>query len=273
MEVITHRGQAEVNAARLYYEARGSGPALVFIPGGTVDATHYAAVAERLANDFYTVTYDRRANSRSPRPTGWYATSIAEQARDVAGLIETLGLAPCAVWAGSLGGLILLELLVRRPGLVRAAMVHEPPLFGVLDDGEKLAKGLLGTAARAIRHNAVREEFRNHVGQSIGEAFNDLATDAQERMFSNAEVFFDLEIPAIVGYLPDPAGASRTLQRVDVPITVMADSHNQGTPPVRAAGWLAQHFETELRYLPGGHMPYATEPETTAAAIHTIVAG
>jgi pimeloyl-ACP methyl ester carboxylesterase len=41
-------GKAEVNGARLYYEDRGEGPSLLFIPGGTVGASDYAAVAEIL---------------------------------------------------------------------------------------------------------------------------------------------------------------------------------------------------------------------------------
>ncbi|WP_457149250.1 alpha/beta fold hydrolase [Mycobacterium sp. URHB0021] len=51
-----------------------------------------------LSRDFRVVTYDRRGNGRSPRPPTWHATDIAEQADDAAGLIEAVGLAPCAVW-------------------------------------------------------------------------------------------------------------------------------------------------------------------------------
>jgi pimeloyl-ACP methyl ester carboxylesterase len=268
LKTRTHSAFAQVNGARLYYEQRGAGFPLLFVPGGSVDASHYAAVAERLADEFRTVTFDRRGNGRSPRPPGWHATSIAEQADDVAGLIEALGLAPCAVWAGSLGGVILLELLVRRPGLVSAAIVHEPPLFGVLDDGEQLAAGLLASAARAVRTNSVRDAFRYHAHQSVGKAFEDLSTDARERMFANAEVFFDLEIPALVDYRPDPASA---LRRIDIRVCVMADADNAGAPPVRAARWLSETLGAELRDLPGGHMPYATEPEATAAAIRAAI--
>lgn len=263
----TRSGHVEVNAARLYYEERGAGPSLLFIPGGTVDATHYAAVADLLADEFRVVTYDRRANSRSPRPPGWHATSIAEQADDAAGLIEALGLGPCAVWGGSLGGVVLLELLVRRPALIRAAMVHEPPLLSVLDDGEQAAKGLLTSAAQAVRQCAVREEFRNHVRLSIGEAFDELPPDLRERMFTNATVFFDLEIPALVDHRPDPTNLPRVLRRVAVPITVMGDPRSQAAPPFRAACWLADQLGTELRELPGGHMPYAANPQATATAI------
>src|SRR3954468_1168582 len=261
----THTAFAQVNGARLYYEERGAGFPVVFIPGGSVDASHYATVAEHLAGEFRNVTFDRRGNGRSPRPPGWYATSIAEQAHDVAGLIEVLGLAPCAVWAGSLGGVILLELLMRRPGVVSVAIVHEPPLFGVLDDGEQLAAGLLRFAARAIRANAVRDAFQAPARQSVGEAFEHLPPDARERMFANAEVFFDLEIPALVDYRP--TSTSQALRRIDIPLCVMADANNAGAPPVRAARWLAETLGAEFHNLPGGHMPYATEPEVTATAI------
>jgi len=265
MELKTRTQTAFAQVNGLYYEERGAGSPLLFIPGGSVDASHYAAVAERLAEEFRTVTFDRRGNGRSPRPPGWYATCIAEQADDVAGLIEVLGLAPCAVWAGSLGGVILLELLTRRPGLVGTAIVHEPPLFGVLDDGERLAAGLLGSAARAIRTNAVRDAYRDHAHQSVGDAFDDMATDARERMFANAEVFFDHEVPALVRHRPE------ALRRIDIPLHVMADMNNAGAPPVRAARWLAETLGAELTELPGGHMPYATEPEKTAAAIRAAV--
>jgi acetyltransferase/esterase len=264
----THTAFAQVNGARLYYEERGAGFPVVFIPGGSVDASHYATVAEHLAGEFRTVTFDRRGNGRSPRPPGWYATSIAEQAHDVAGLIEVLGLAPCGVWASSLGGVILLELLIRRPGLVSAAIVHEPPLFGILDDGEQLAAGLLASAAHAVRENQVADAFRAHAIQSVGDAFEDLPAAAQERMFANAEVFFDLEIPALVDYRVDPATA---LRRIDIPLSVMADATNPAVPPVRAARWLADTVGAELHDLPGGHMPYATEPEATAAAIRAAL--
>jgi pimeloyl-ACP methyl ester carboxylesterase len=264
----THTAFAQVNGARLYYEERGAGFPVVFIPGGSVDASHHATVADHLAGEFRTVTFDRRGNGRSPRPPGWYATSIAEQADDVAGLIEVLGLAPCGVWASSLGGVILLELLIRRPGLVSAAIVHEPPLFGILDDGAQLAAGLLASAAHAVRENQVADAFRAHARQSVGDAFEDLPAAAQERMFANAEVFFDLEIPALVDYRVDPATA---LRRIDIPLSVMADATNPAVPPVRAARWLADTVGAELHDLPGGHMPYATEPEATAAAIRAAL--
>ena len=64
-------GHLRVNGTDIYHEVRGSGPPVLFISGMTGDAGHYAKVAEVLATEFTAVTYDRRGNSRSPRPPGW----------------------------------------------------------------------------------------------------------------------------------------------------------------------------------------------------------
>ena len=119
----TKHGLAEVNGAQIYYEIRGSGPPLLLIMGLTGDAGWFEPLAELLAKQFTVVTYDRRANSRSPRPEGWTSTSIAEQADDAAGLLSALRLSPAIVFGNSFGAMILLELVVRHP---RRALPGEP---------------------------------------------------------------------------------------------------------------------------------------------------
>ena len=84
---------AVVNGTTLYYEKQGTGTAVLLIAGSTGDAGNFTRAADLLADEFAVVTYDRRGNSRSPRPTGWTATSVAEQADDAAGLIDALDLA------------------------------------------------------------------------------------------------------------------------------------------------------------------------------------
>jgi hypothetical protein len=71
-----------VNGTTLYYELTSTGPSVLCIAGTTGDAGHFAQVAARLADEFTVVIYDRRGNSRSPRPAGWTQTSVPEQAED-----------------------------------------------------------------------------------------------------------------------------------------------------------------------------------------------
>src|SRR4029453_15974979 len=141
-----HNAIVEANGTELYYEVHGSGSPLLFISGATGDAGHFTHVADALSDDFRVITYDRRGNSRSPRPAGWTQTSITEQADDAAALLEALAVtsavvfgtraggppAPLAVVFGAGGGgPILMELIRRHPGVLKGAIAHEPVLMSV----------------------------------------------------------------------------------------------------------------------------------------------
>src|SRR4029453_9652587 len=98
-----HNAIVEANGTELYYEVHGSGSPLLFISGATGDAGHFTHVADALSDDFRVITYDRRGNSRSPRPAGWTQTSITEQADDAAALLEALPVTSPVVF-GTRGG-------------------------------------------------------------------------------------------------------------------------------------------------------------------------
>jgi pimeloyl-ACP methyl ester carboxylesterase len=70
-----HKSVVEANGTKLYYEVHGTGSPALFIPGATGDARHFSHVADALADDFRVITYDRRGNSRSPRPRARSRTS------------------------------------------------------------------------------------------------------------------------------------------------------------------------------------------------------
>src|SRR5215204_6360240 len=89
--------QVRANGTVLHTETRGQGRAVLLIAGAGGDAAELAGVAATLADQFTVTTYDRRGNSRSPRPTGWTQTSLAEQADDAAALLATLGQRPAVV--------------------------------------------------------------------------------------------------------------------------------------------------------------------------------
>src|SRR6187551_1900399 len=122
------------NEADLYYEVRGTGPAVLLIMGATGDGGHFDALADLLADEFTVISYDRRGNGRSPVPIGWTTTSPEEQADDAAALLDRLGTGSAAVFGTSSGGNFALCLLARHPGRVRGAILHEPGLYALVDD-------------------------------------------------------------------------------------------------------------------------------------------
>ena len=251
------------NGAELYYEVRGIGPSLLLIPGGGADAGTIATFADRLAQDFTVVAYDRRGLSRSPRPNDWTQTSIGEQAEDAAELLKTLGHTPAAVVGHSLGALIALELLLRYPDLVRRAALLDPgPIDSAIPDRRQkmaLPESVRAAIARGPQAG-VEALLRNlHIWDNIDSA-------TRERARGNAEVFFSHETPLLQTYQPDAA----LLSANRVPVKVAVGTQ---TPPVfqEMAEWLSSTLNVRLDALPGGHASCVEEPEGVAKVIRPFL--
>jgi pimeloyl-ACP methyl ester carboxylesterase len=72
-------GRVAVNGGTLYYETRGSGPAVVLLHGGGQDFTMWDSQMEPLAGAFRVTRYDARGHGRSTAPIGPY--SMADDLR------------------------------------------------------------------------------------------------------------------------------------------------------------------------------------------------
>jgi pimeloyl-ACP methyl ester carboxylesterase len=133
-----------INDVELYYEVQGSGPPLVLVHGSWDNHAVWDQVAVRLADRFRVLSYDRRGHTRSERPPG--PRSRRQDEDDLASLIAELAGEAAYVAANSFGGVISLGLAARRPELIRAVAVHEPPAM-IAADGElaELAQATLST--------------------------------------------------------------------------------------------------------------------------------
>jgi pimeloyl-ACP methyl ester carboxylesterase len=141
-----------VNGIDLHYEIDGDGPPLVLVHGHWGDRLVWDAIAGSLAHSFTVLRYDRRGHGRSGQEQG--PAYRRQHEDDLAALIERVHGEPAYVVGTSYGGLISLGLVGRRPNLVRAVTVHEPPAVSVADTGE-LAY-LAGDAQRAFEEVATR---------------------------------------------------------------------------------------------------------------------
>jgi pimeloyl-ACP methyl ester carboxylesterase len=119
-----------INGVQLYWELSGGGEPVVLVHGSWGDHLNWARVVPGLSNTLRIATYDRRGHSLSERPG---SGSIADDVADLAGLIEHLFDGPAHVVGNSFGAAIALRLAAQRPDLVRSLIVHEPPLFGLLE--------------------------------------------------------------------------------------------------------------------------------------------
>jgi pimeloyl-ACP methyl ester carboxylesterase len=251
-------GTIEVNGATLYYECRGSGPALLFISGAEGDAEEYVRVAELLDGEYAVVTYDRRGYSRSPRPAGYTGTSVDEQADDAAALLEALSLRPALIWGNSSGAIIGLNLLLRHPELVEKAMLHEPPLAAGESDPAGVTAFMLEATA-----DGKTPFLRMLTGDPVYEGFS---AGYRSRLEAD-DTWINHEFEQSEYYRP----SDEELANVQRPVLVLrgmeSPSHFAETTE-----WLAGRLGAPLIKLPGGHGSHYDLPEELAKVIRDFAA-
>src|SRR5579884_225367 len=107
---------ASSNGISIYYEIRGDGRPLIFIPGLGTDITEYRPILTWLEARFRVLAVDNRGAGRSDKPDQPY--TIEQMAEDTAAVARAVELGPAAVLGISMGGRIALALTVAHPELV-----------------------------------------------------------------------------------------------------------------------------------------------------------
>jgi pimeloyl-ACP methyl ester carboxylesterase len=212
-----------VPGAALYYEVRGSGPVLLMIPGGPMDAGGFAALAERLADEYTVVTYDCRGNSRSPAEGSWDDLTVEVAADDAYRLLEAVSPGPADVLGSSGGATYGLDLVARYPGRVRTLVAHEPPVSELLPDAAKwhafnedIGETYRADGTFAALHKfTVGLGFGDGPGPAQGETTPE-AAEAMARTGGNLDLFAGRLIPTIGNYSPDLDALRRSPTRIVV---------------------------------------------------------
>lgn len=249
----------------LHREVRGAGPPVLFISGASGDAGHFARTGERLADEFTTVAYDRRGCSRSAALPEGEVMSIAAQADDAAALIEELGLSPAIVFGTSGGGNILLDLVARRPQVLRAATAHEPALIALADETEARPDELESIIElAAVDPRRAMERFLRWVTSDA--TFEALDPELRERVLGNGAHFFAEEFGAFGTYVPDAA----RIRAAGVPLRVLV-SRDGAQPLVRVTAQFAERLRVAVELVSGHHAPYLQQPEAFAEELRPIL--
>jgi pimeloyl-ACP methyl ester carboxylesterase len=257
------------NGTQLYYELRGNGPALLLIMGASGYGGLFDRFAELLSDEFTVVSYDRRGNGRSPRPSGWEKTSPEEQADDAAALLDGLGLAPAPIFGTSSGGVFALATMIRHPAAVTGAVLHEPALFSFFDDPQEVRDTLTELITDGLQEGGPATAFERFIRFVAGdENWDTLDRSAQERMLATAHTYFGVESGAFDAYLP----ADAELASITMPTKLLVST--ESLPPfTEAAMRLAERLGIEVSATPGTHFPYLDHPAELAAAIKPFLRG
>ena len=114
-----------VNGGVVHYRDEGprAGRSIVLINALGSDLRIWDDVAARLAGDFRILRYDKRGHGLSEAGPDPY--DMTDYARDLAGLIDALGVPPATIVGLSIGGLIAQELYRRRPDLFAGLVLSD----------------------------------------------------------------------------------------------------------------------------------------------------
>ena len=108
---------APANETTIYYEVVGEGPELCLIAGFRQSSAAWPRpFLDRLARRYRVIAFDNRGTGRSQPTEDGYA--LDNQARDVIGLLDALGLARVHLLGFSMGGAIAQEVVTGHPGRV-----------------------------------------------------------------------------------------------------------------------------------------------------------
>jgi pimeloyl-ACP methyl ester carboxylesterase len=197
----------------LHYRSCGEGRAVVVVHGMGSDAAAWAAVLDELAGEgVRAIAFDRRGYGASGAPEPYAATTVQEQSEDAGALLESLVGEPAVLVGEGFGALVVLDLLVRRPDLARAAVLVDPLVHAFVP----AATGALA-AERVLLEQGLRE---GGPGAAV-RAWLDAAGAGADAARA------DRAAASALGFFADYAGQSswsparRELRAIAVPVAVV----------------------------------------------------
>jgi len=272
----TKTERLKVPGANLYYEVRGSGPVLLFMPGGPADAGAFRKIAGHLDSDFTVVTYDPRGLSHSALDEPVDDERVVQTfADDVHRLLATVTREPANVFASSGGAVIALELVARHPEQVRTLVAHEPPAPVLMPDPAR-ERAAMEDIVETYRTSGIGPTMQKFMAQTRirsappppppGEPTPEMR-EAMAQVQRNMDFWFRHYFHAIGAYEPDfatlKAGSSRIVPAVG--------SESKGELANEGGLGLARRLGTQAEVFPGAHGGFESHPEEFAARLREVL--
>jgi pimeloyl-ACP methyl ester carboxylesterase len=252
-------GFLDVAGAGLYYEVRGSGPALMLV-GCPMDAGAFAPLADLLATDHTVVTTDPRGINRSTVANRDADVHPETLAGDIARLIEHLGLGPVELFGSSGGAVTSLALTMARPDQVRTVIAHEPPLDELLAERDQLraaTEDMVATYLSGDIAGAWAKFFdQANIEMPGGDEADGEEAGAGLQAGADELFFFAHTLRPTTFWIPDVA----TLRAAPTRIIVGIGDSSTGQSCDRASRALAAALGIAPVQFPGGHIGFAEDP-------------
>jgi 3-oxoadipate enol-lactonase len=256
------------NGVTLRYLREGSGQPVLLLHGYLFGADWWRPQIEALKDRYDVVAVDLRGQMGSETTDDQAGYDLWNQAEDVNGLIDALGIAPCHVVGLSMGGMIALRLALTHPGTIRSLVLMDT------------------SAGPENPENAERYEGMRQVVEASGV---EPMIPALPPIFL-ADDFIAAEPAVVEAWLQaireaDHLGIIRAGRGIDaredisdrlgeigVPTLVIHGSEDIAIPPERAEELAGGIAGGRLEVVSGGHQSNVDRPAETSALIGDFLA-
>ena len=130
-------GYASSGDARIYFEAAGVGPGLVFVHAGVSDSRMWEPQFDTFAAKYRVVRYDHRGFGKSKMPDGPYALRD-----DLLSVVRQVGIAKATFVGCSMGGATVIDFALEHPEMVSALVLVGSGVTGLNDPSQLSADSI-----------------------------------------------------------------------------------------------------------------------------------
>ena len=160
--------------AELFVVTRGRGTPVVLLGGPWFGQTYLRSLADGLAGEFETVSYDPRGSGRS-RPVWPPEITLEAHLKDLEGLRQALGIDRINLIGHSLGALVVLLFAARYPERMGALVLAHP--------GPPFAPEMMEQLHHAFLENQSKTDRKVLEAIAVSESFKAVQPEAREAFF------------------------------------------------------------------------------------------
>ncbi len=250
-------GTVENEDCELHYWYQGSGPLLIFVPGGGGNGDQYFKIMGLLDKRFTVATFDRRQMSSSKVKEN-KPCNPAQNARDIMAITKAIGRTKTSVFANSGGGILALQLAASYPDAVEHLLLHEVPTTFLLPDATFQLDRCF-EVIETYKKEGIPAAMRLFAAQLVGMGSpGDFKPDV-----ANLHNWFQNEFLVMTLYCPD----LRKIVQNKVSVAVMAGEKSKDAFYARTTIGQAEAMQCPRVVVPGNHFGFDFEAEAFAPVL------
>lgn len=252
------------DGVEIYCKVLGRGAPLLMIHGIVVDADFFDMCRDYLAEKHTIITYDRRGCSRSDG----LQSALEREVLDAASVLRHFANGRADVVGCSAGGVVACALAQQYPQLIRKAILHELPLFDVVDltEAEQAWVNKAHDLVRSGKYERALRRMLSIIDLSTAESDTEAV---RERQWKDGLLFMEHEFEEFVTY--GSRNTQKGIARLEGVAVAAVGANSRESLCGRATKKLADLAEIPCVIFPGGHNAAKELPQEFAEKIEMLI--